>query len=600
MKKYSLIILLLTLFISSLSYSQSKPKIAYVLSMSEPYTHYFEVEINVNEYDKDVIEFLMPVWAPGSYLVREFSKNVEFFRAYDDKNNPLLFEKTNKYTWKVYLNKSRSIRVKYKVYAFELSVRTSFIDASHGYLNGSSIFMYIKGMKDIPSTLKIIPFKDWKKVSTGLTPIKGKYREYSVPNYDILVDSPIEIGNQDVYRFTAAGIPHNIVMYGEGNYNIDSLKIQMAQIVETATEIFGENPNKEYTFIVHNLGNRGGGLEHLNSTTLQFRRWAYDTENRSKSFLGLVAHEYFHLWNVKRIRPLQLGPFDYQKENYTKLLWEMEGVTTYYGSQILLRAGFFSPEQYLSRVSRSISSLENRPGNKVQSAAMSSFDTWIKFYRRNENSYNTEISYYTKGSVLGMLLDLEIINNTNGKKSYDDVLRLLYNKYYKKLKRGFTESEYKEAVEEIAGKNLDNFFGSYVNGTKEINYNKYFGYAGLQLIDEGKSLTRKDPGFQTKYRENKLIVTGVVSGTPAYNNGINVNDEIIAVNNYRVDKKLLDKLIKEYPVGSVLDFLLSRDGILLNIKVKLLNNPVKNFVFEEVDELTDKQVLVYNKWLRIK
>ncbi|MCH7827007.1 MAG: peptidase M61, partial [Bacteroidetes bacterium] len=280
MKKYSLIILLCTFFISSLTIAQSNLKIEYILSMSQPHTHYFEVEINVNGYDKNVIDFVMPVWAPGSYLIREFSKNVDFFQAYDDKNKPLLFEKTNKYTWKVYLNKSKSVSVKYKVYAFELSVRTSFIDASHGYINGSSIFMYLKGMKDSPSTLKIIPFKDWKKVSTGLTPIEGNNQEYSVPNYDILADSPIEIGNQTVYQFTAAGIPHNIVMYGDGNYNIDSLKIQMAKIVETSTNIFGENPNKEYTFFVHNLGNRGGGLEHLNSTTLQFKRWSYDTENR--------------------------------------------------------------------------------------------------------------------------------------------------------------------------------------------------------------------------------------------------------------------------------------------------------------------------------
>ena len=600
MKKYSLIILLCTFFISSLSIAQSKPKIEYILTMSQPHTHYFEVEINVNGYNKDIIEFVMPVWAPGSYLIREFSKNVDFFQAYDGKSKPLLFEKTNKYTWKVYLNKSKSVNVSYKVYAFELSVRTSFIDASHGYLNGSSIFMYIKGMKDSPSTLKIIPFKDWNKVSTGLTPIEGKNWEYSVPNYDILADSPIEIGNQDIYQFTAAGIPHNIVMYGKGNYNIDSLKIQMAQIVETTTNIFGHNPNKEYTFIIHNLGKKRGGLEHLNSTTLQFRRWSYDTENRSKSFLGLVAHEYFHLWNVKRIRPFQLGPFDYQNENYTKLLWEMEGLTTYYSGQILLRAGFYTPSEYLKNISKSISSLENRPGNKVQSAAMSSFNTWIKFYRRNENSYNTEISYYSKGSLLGMLLDLEIINSTNGEKSYDDVLRLLYNKYYKKLKRGFTENEYKTAVEEIADKNLDDFFSSYVDGIKEINYNKYLGYAGLLLIDKGKSSKKKNLGLQTKYNENKLIVTRVILGKPAYDKGINVKDEIIAVNNYRVDKKLLDTLIKESPIGSILNFLLSRDGKLLNIKVEILNNLVKKFVIEEVDEPTDKQVLVYNKWLRIK
>ena len=278
----------------------------------------------------------------------------------------------------------------------------------------------------------------------------------------------------------------------------------------------------------------------------------------------------------------------------------MEGITTYYGGQILLRAGFNSPDQYLNNVASSISSLENQPGNKVQSAAMSSFDTWIKFYRRNENSYNTEISYYTKGSILGMLLDIEIINSTNGKKTYDDVLRLLYKKYYKKLKRGFTENEMKKAVEDIAGKNLDFFFNNYVNGTKEINYNKYLGYAGLELMNINKNSKTKNLGVSTRTQNGKLIIRRVVNGTPGYETGLNVNDEIIAVNNYRVDKKLLDKFVKEFPAGSELDFLLSRDGKLLNIKVKLRNNPNKKFVIKEIDKPTNKQMLVYNKWLRLK
>ena len=600
MKNYLSKILLIILFISSLSFSQTETKIEYILSMSNPHTHYFEVVMKVTDYDKDVIDFLMPVWAPGSYLIREFAKNVSFFKADDNQNNPLLFEKINKYTWRVYLNKNKNVTISYKVYSFELSVRTSFLDASHGYLNGTSVFMYVKDFKDHPSTLKVVPYKDWGKVSTGLSEIKGKKWEYYSPNYDILADSPIEIGNQYVYQFTAAGVLHNIVMYGEGNYNIDSLKIQIAKIVETATSVVGENPNKEYTFIVHNLSNRGGGLEHLNSTTLQFRRWGYDTENRSRSFLGLVAHEYFHLWNVKRIRPIQLGPFDYQNENYTTLLWEMEGVTSYYSGQILLRAGFLTPYQYLNRIEGSISSLENQPGNKVQSAAMSSYNTWIKFYRSNENSYNTEISYYSKGAVLGMLLDLEIINSTNGNKSYDDVFRLLYNKYYKKLKRGFTEDEFQSAVEEIAGKNLDNFFNNYVNDTKQIDYNKFLGYAGLQIIDQNIDSNDKNLGALVYTKEGKLIIRRVINGTPAYNSGLNVDDEIIAVNNYRVDKNLFDNIIKNSTADSVLDFLISRDGKLMNIKVKLEVNTVKKFNIVDLDIVSDKQRMVYNKWLRIK
>ena len=340
-------------------------------------------------------------------------------------------------------------------------------------------------MKDLSSTVTIIPYKNWKKISTGLTKISNKGWKFYSPNYDILVDSPFEIGNQKLFYFTAAGIKHTIAMYGYGNYSIDKLIKDMTKIIETETSIVNENPNKEYLFIIHNLNKRSGGLEHLNSCTLDVNRWTYKPESSYLRFLSLVAHEYFHLWNVKRIRPITLGPFNYDKENYTYLLWEMEGVTSYYSTLTMRRAGFLSPKKYLNIIAnRYIPTIENQPGNQIQSAANASFDAWIKAYKPNENSYNTTISYYTKGYILGMLLDLKIIHNTKGKRSYDDVLRYLYHEYYKKKNRGFTDKEYIEAVEKTAGENLEDFFNKYVYGTAKINYNKYFNYAGLELIDQ--------------------------------------------------------------------------------------------------------------------
>ena len=590
--KINLIAGLLLLFSLTTQEVSAQISLEYKLSMSKPYTHYFEVETKVTGLKKNYIDFVMPVWAPGSYLIRDLPKNVEFFKASNGKGNNLKFEKINKYTWRVYSHKADEVRLSYDVYAYEISVRTSFLNELHGYLNSTSIFMYIENMKDIPSTLKIIPYKDWKKVSTGLEPVQGEKFTYASPNYDILADSPMEIGNQDIINFKAAGVDYSIAMYGKGNYNADTLKKYMTKIIETETNVVGENPNKHYLFVVHNLANGSGGLEHLNSSTLEVNRWIYNDLPR---FLGLVAHEHFHLWNVKRIRPIALGPFDYESENYTTLLWEMEGVTSYYSNVILRRTGIITPNDFLNNISRGISYVENQPGNKVQSASEASFDAWIKAYQPNENSYNTTISYYSKGTIIGMLLDLEIMNATDGKKNYDDVLKYLYNEYYKKLKRGFTKKEYKEAVEKIAGENLEDFFQKYIYSTDEINYNKYFNYAGLELIDIGE-----DENYFGMRTNKDMIVQTIVKGTSAYDGGINVNDEILAINDYRTDNNNFDKIYSQFNIGDTLKVTVSRDGILKELYIPLKTYHRYKYNLAEVDQPTKKQKIIYDKWLDIK
>lgn len=456
-------------------------ELRYTLSMPAPHTHYFEVEAELTGAKKNFIDFTLPVWAPGSYLVREFAKNIEDFEATDKTGKTLRSEKIDKNTWRVYSNKADAVRVKYDVYAYELSVRTSFLDASHGYVNGTSVFMYPEGYQNLSGTLVVKPYSGWGKVSTGMKST-GNFT-YTFPNYDILADSPLEIGNHQVYSFTTAGVPHEVAVYGEGNFDPKRLMDDMQKVTAEAVSVIGELPVDRYLFIVHNLHKGGGGLEHLNSTTLQTSRWSYGTDAGYNGFLSLVAHEYFHLWNVKRLRPLPLGPFDYNQENYTDLLWVSEGITSFYDDLIVRRSGFTSPQRYLDIVAGSINSVENTPGNKVQTVAESSFDAWIKFYRRNENSNNAEVSYYTKGGVLGQLLNMEVMEATGGDKTLDDVMRYMYNRYYKQLGRGFKEEEFKEGVEKVSGRSMDAFFRDYVNGTKTPDYNAYFDAAGLRLVN---------------------------------------------------------------------------------------------------------------------
>lgn len=582
MKKILLAILLLP------SILLQAATISYEVSMPEPHTHYFNVKMDVVDYQKEYFDVQMPVWSPGSYLVREFAKGVEGLVA-TANNKPLKAEKINKNTWRIYPKESKNVVINYKVYAFELSVRTSFVDASHAYFNGTSMFMFIDELRNTPHNLTIIPFKDWKKVSTSLPKTSKEGFQYQAPDYDILVDSPVEIGNQETFYFTSAGVIHHVAMYGKGNYDIEKLKVDMAKITQACTDVFGENPNKEYTFIIHNLTHGSGGLEHLSSTTLEVNRWTYEGSDY-KGFLSLVAHEYFHLWNVKRVRPIELGPFDYNNENYTSLLWVMEGFTSYYDELLLYRAGIYDEETIIRKFRGSINNIENQPGNKVQPVAHSSFDAWIKAYRPNENSYNTTISYYSKGSVVANMLDLMIINNTKGEKNLDNVMQYLYNEFYKKQDRGFTPAEMKTTLEKVSGLKMDDFFAKYINGTETFDYNTLFGYAGLTV----ETVVNKDPSLGISEANNKI--RRVYRGSSAYTGGLNVNDELLAIDGFRIDGNIKD-FIDAKDVGDEISLLISRDNIIQTIKFPLLEKGSTNYFI--INDSENKNS-VHQKWLSQK
>jgi len=562
--------------------------ISYEVSMPEPHTHYYEIKMSVQSYDKEYFDIQMPTWSPGSYLIREYSKNVEKLTAIFNKKL-LKIEKLNKNTWRIYSQKAENVNISYKVYAFEMSVRTSFLDASHGYFNGTSMFMLINDLKNTPHELTIIPYKDWKKVSTSLPKTADKGFHYLASDYDILVDCPVEIGNHETFDFMAAGVLHHVAIYGKGNYDIEKLKVDMAKVTQGCTDVFGFNPNQEYTFIIHNLTTGSGGLEHLSSTTLQVNRWTY-SESQYKGFLSLVAHEYFHLWNVKRIRPIELGPFDYTKENYTSLLWVMEGFTSYYDDLVLFRTGYYTEDEFIKKVTGSINNIENQPGNKVQCASESSFDAWIKAYSPNENSYNTTISYYSKGNVIANILDLMIIDATKEEKSLDNVMQYLYHEYYEKQKRGFTMKEMQGALEKISGLKLNDFFEKYINGTQTFDYSTIFGYAGLTV----QTIVNNDAGLGISTKGN--IISRVNRNSSAYEGGLNVNDEILAINGFRVNGNV-DDFIESKNVGDEISILLSRDNLIQTISFPLKE---KGYTLYFITNDSEKRNSIYQKWLSQK
>ncbi|MBD2754472.1 M61 family metallopeptidase [Spirosoma validum] len=584
--------------------SAASPGITYVLSMPEPQTHYFDVEMQLknsatatNAKKNGYLDIKMPVWTPGSYLIREYAKNVEAFTA-TAAGKPVKSEKIRKNAWRVY-TADDNVTIRYRVYANELTVRTNFVDADHGYVTPASTFMYHDALKTIPLRVVVQPYKSWKYVATGLEPVAGANFTYEAPDFDLLVDSPIEIGNHRTFGFTASGVPHTVAMFGDVEYDEKRLQADYKRVCEAAAMVIGEHPCKHYTFIVHHIPTGGGGLEHLNSTTLETYRNAYSTEANYKGFLTLVAHEYFHLWNVKRIRPVALGPFDYENENYTHMLWLSEGCTSFYEDYILRRAGFHSPETYLNIVANDITGIENQPGVRVQSAAESSWDAWIKGYRPNENSNNTTISYYSKGSVLGTLLNLAILAGNNGERSMDDLMRFLYNEYYKKQKRGFTDDEFRKAAEQTAGRSLDDFFNIGVNSADPISYNTYFEPVGLQLTNVASKTQDGFLGVGVSTAGGKSTVTSVRRGSAAYTDGLNVGDEILSVDSVRVGDDLL-RLISNRQVGETLNVLVNRSGLLRKIPVTLTPNPLASYRLTPLPNVTAAQKALYNKWLYIK
>src|SRR4029079_6169597 len=440
----------------------------------------------------------------------------------------------------------------YRVYANELSVRTSELNSEHAFWNNANLLMYLPDFLKSPSTVRVLAPDVWK-VATGLPAVLGQKNIFRAENFDVLYDSPFEASNFKTIVFNVKGVPHRIVIDGVGNYDPERMRRDVQKIVETEAELMGEIPYRDYTFILHLRANAGGGLEHLNSASLGYPRFGFTIRSGDRAtsaapnptetfgpdyrgFLGLVSHEFFHLWNVKRIRPDVLGPFDYTKENYTKVLWVAEGITDYYADLVLRRAGLISESEYLRAQARAMQNLQNTPGRLVQSAEESSFDAWVKYYRQDENSINSQVSYYDKGALLGLLLDLEIRKRSAGAKSLDDVMRYLYADFFKK-DRNYGPADFQKAVELMAGGSLEEFFSKYVRGVQELDYNAALDAAGLKLETSGATDAKVYFGADVAEEEGRLIVRRVYAGSPAYEQGLNAGDQIVAMDNMRATKE---------------------------------------------------------------
>jgi predicted metalloprotease with PDZ domain len=555
--------------------------LSYRVAMPEPSSHELEVTLEVPPIPaRGSIDLVFPAWAPGSYLVRDFVRHVYDLRITGADGQPLPFERVDKQRWRV-ASGGAAVRAHYRVFAFEQSVRTSFLDAAHAFWNGTSVFFFVDGEADRPCHLAVDAPAGWK-VSTALPPVRGGYR---ASNFDQLADSPVEVGTHQHWAFRADGTRFEVALYGPTNASLNRLTAELRRIVTAAGKLFGGFPFSRYLFIIHALPSRGGGLEHAASTTLDIAGLSFEDEKGYHAFAELAAHEFFHAWNVKRIHDRALGPFDYTRENYTRLLWFHEGFTEYMESIVLLRAGLLSAKSYLAEISDAWGKYLARPGRNVTPLSELSFEAWIKLYKPADNHTNRTVSYYEKGKWAALVLDLTLREATAGRRGLPELFRRLWRDFGA-TGRGLEVADIRAAAEAVAGRSLRSYFARYIDGLDELPVPALLRRSGLEVIARPVWADEEDATRARRQRTwagltfaagERAIIRNVVPGSPAWTAGLTYGDEVIAVDGLRVATGTVGRRLADRQPGQRVRVTYFRQDILRTAEVTLGENPERKW-----------------------
>lgn len=591
--------LILALLAANHAMADTKEKIHYTLRFPAAASHYVEVEALVPAEGKAQVELFMAVWTPGSYLVREYERNVEGVRAQDESGRERTVAKTRKNRWSIESAGARTVSVSYRVYCHEMGVRSNYVEADFAFLNGAPTFLSLPGDGPRPHAVRVERPPQWATVVTALDAVGAD--TWLAPDYDTLVDSPISLGNPRIYPFVVDGVEHRLVNDGEGGvWDGPRSAADTEKIVRTTRDLWGFVPYPRYVFF-NFLTEASGGLEHKASTLLLTSRYKTRSRKAYLGWLSLVAHEHFHAWNVKRLRPRALGPFDYEAEAYTKDLWLSEGVTDYYADVVVRRAGLMTNKEYLRALSEAIDKVETTPGRKVQSLEMASFDAWIKHYRPDENTPNTAIDYYAKGAVVGFLLDATIRERTGGSKSLDDVMRRAYERF--SGEHGFTSEDFRRTASEVTGLDLSAFFAATLEGTGELDYAAALSFYGLRFKPEKDKDEDDDDkaekawlGLVVRTDAGRLTVAQVKRDAPGHAAGVSPDDEIVAVGGFRVRPDQWDARLEAYKPGETVDLLVARRDRLVNLRATFAKEPTPRKL-EALKDATLEQKKRLAAWL---
>ncbi|NEO70804.1 M61 family metallopeptidase [Moorena sp. SIO3H5] len=570
--------------------------IHYHVAMPQPQSHLFEVTLQVEGWEAPLLDLKMPVWTPGSYLVREYARHLQDFSA--DTGNPtqsLPWRKLAKNHWLVETGDASAITVRYRIFANELTVRTNHLDATHGYFNGAALFFFIPGFEQHPCQITIAPPHPNWRVTTPLPAVSGKFNTFEARDFDTLVDSPFEIGDHKLYEFEVLGKPHQLAIWGEGNADPKRIIEDTKKIIKVEAELFGGLPYDHYLFLLYLTASGFGGLEHKDSCSLIYSRFGFRAKDKYNRFLQLVAHEFFHLWNVKRIRPLALETFDYEKENYTTSLWFSEGTTSYYDLLIPQRAGIYDAKTLLENLSKEITRFLTTPGRKVQPLDESSFDAWIKLYRRDANSDNNQISYYLKGEMVSLLLDLLIRERHGNKRSLDDVIRKMWEQFGKG-EIGFTPQQLREVIESVAELDLSNFFSKTIEGKEELPFNEYLKPFGLQVVAVDEESVPY-LGVKVRTDNGQDWIQFVEMDSPAAVAGVDAGDQLLAIDGLRVKGDQLCDRLKDYEAGDVIELSVFHQDQLVTLPITLGKSQPSRYHVMPVKNPTNAQQQNFSGWL---
>jgi predicted metalloprotease with PDZ domain len=582
---------------ASTAAAASPAAFAFTVSTPDPTSHQYHVRLRCDGLAGATAEFRMPVWTPGYYGLFDYAGNVRNFAAADSGGRPLAFSKSGPNAWVVQKGPATTVLLSYDVAATSPFVANAFLDETRGYITPGALFVYVPGQLRRAVTVTVDLNPRWSSVATGLEPVRGgPPHTFRAADFDVLYDSPILMGNLETLpTFEIKGVPHRFVGYALGAFDRPQFVDDLRAVVEAGTEIIGDVPYEHYTFL--GIGPGRGGIEHANSAAVSFSGIGADRASRIRT-LSFLAHEYFHHYNVKRIRPIALGPFDYDRPNVTDMLWVSEGFTVYYEYLMLARSGRMTPQELLDALSRTIAAVENNPGRLFQSAAASSRETWAQGpFGRGASGIRRTISYYDKGPVLGLLLDFRIRHETKNRKSLDTVMRTLYRKYYKQLGRGWTDAEFRRVCEETAGTGLADFF-EYASTTRPIEYDRYLSYAGLQL-EPARALPDADLGALVEDVNGAPTVAAVEDGSAAARAGIAAGDVIVEVDGRAVDATGLKTAVAAAKPGSRVPLLVRRGGAERVIAVTLDARLERTWRLAQVPSPDALQTQIFASWTAV-
>lgn len=564
--------------------------------------HLFRIRLEVADPDPAGQKLSLPNWIPGSYMIRDFARNIISMAGTAD-GNVVELVKTDKSTWLAPAG-LRQLTVEYEVYAWELSVRAAHLDTTHGFFNGTSVFLCVEGQEGKPCELKIErptghSYTDWQ-VATAMPVsdaksknIDGGFCQYRTADYDELIDHPVEMGTFERIEFDACGVPHELVLTGRYKTDADRLKNDLKAICEEQIRFFGEPaPMDRYVFLVMVVGDGYGGLEHRASTSLLITRENLPAPGSAKDepidfstayvdFLGLCSHEYFHTWNVKRIKPARFVPYELKEESYTELLWAFEGITSYYDDLFLSRCGLLGKTKYLRTLGKTITRVRRGSGRLRQSVAESSFDAWTRFYKADENAPNAIVSYYAKGALVALCLDMLIREKSENKHSLDDLMKELW-KRWRSDQAGVVQADFESIASSLASEDLSEFFHSAVFGTDDLDLDRALATVGVELnwrrsnseTDSGGNDKQDEPfryslGARTKAAPGGLELTHVLDNGPAQAGGLAAGDILVALDNLAVDESSLPKILARQSQAQIFSAHVFRHGVLMEFKVSI-------------------------------